>query len=62
MEDLIESMSGGLKLSEGERIEITISETDIADLRGRSERCLLGRLMSDRRIQKEAFKTLMSRL
>jgi hypothetical protein len=62
MEDLIESMSGGMKLSEGERIEITINETDIADLRGRSERCLLGRLMSDRRIQKEAFKTLMSRL
>ncbi|XP_062152170.1 uncharacterized protein LOC133860613 [Alnus glutinosa] len=62
MEGLIESMSEGLKLSEGERKEITITESDTADLRGRSERCLLGKLMSDRRIQKEAFKTLMSRL
>jgi len=62
MKDLIASMSEGMKLSEGERKEITITESDTADLRGRSERCLLGRLMSDRRIQKEAFKTLMSRL
>jgi hypothetical protein len=62
MEDLTERMSEGMKLSEGERREITINEMDTADLRGRSERCLLGRLMSDRRIQKEAFKTLMSRL
>jgi hypothetical protein len=62
MEGRIESMSDRLKLSEGERKEITITESDTADLRGRSERCLLGKLMSDRRIQKEAFKTLMSRL
>jgi hypothetical protein len=62
MEGLMESMGERMKLSDGERKGIMITEADTADLRGRSERCLLGRLMSDRRIQKEAFKTLMTRL
>lgn len=62
MEELVECMGDRMKLSEGERNRIAITEVDIADLRARGERCLLGRLMSDRRIQKEAFKAFMSRL
>jgi hypothetical protein len=59
MEELIESMGDSMKLTEGERKGITITKVDIADLRAKSERCFLGRLMSDRRIQKEAFRALM---
>jgi len=62
MEELIESMGDRIKLTEGERKGITIIEFYTADLRARSECCLLGRLISDRRIQKEAFKALMTRL
>jgi hypothetical protein len=62
MEELVECMGDRMKLMEGERKGITITEVDIADLRERSERCLLGRLMSDRRIQKEAFRELMNKL
>jgi hypothetical protein len=62
MEELIESMEGSMKLSEGEQTGILITEEDIAELSLKSGRCLIGRLMSDRRIRKEAFCTLMVRL
>jgi hypothetical protein len=62
MEELVECMGDRMKLSEGERNGIAITEVDTANLRARGERCLLGKLMSDRRIQKEAFKALMSKL
>jgi hypothetical protein len=47
---------------DGEKLGITITEDDTADLRMKSGRCLIERLMSDRRIQKEAFPMMMSRL
>jgi hypothetical protein len=62
MEELIDKMGGRLKLSDGESIGITITADDTADLRLKSGRCLVGRIMSERRIQKEAFQTLMTRL
>jgi hypothetical protein len=62
MEDLVGCMGDSMKLTKGERKGIKITKADIADLQVRSERCLLGRLMSDRCIQKEAFKALMTRL
>jgi len=62
MEELIESMEGSMKLSEGEQTGILITEEDIAELSLKSGYCLIGRLMSDRRIRKEAFCTLMVRL
>jgi hypothetical protein len=39
---------------------LTITEDETTDLRLKSGICLLGRIMSERRIQKEAFRTLMS--
>ncbi len=54
MEELVECMGEGMKLTEGERRGITITEVDVSELRARSEFCLLGRLMSERRVQKEA--------
>ncbi|XP_062166157.1 uncharacterized protein LOC133872604 [Alnus glutinosa] len=62
MEELIESLEGSMKLSEGEQTGILITEEDIADLSLKSGRCLIGCLMSDRKIRKEALCTLMARL
>jgi len=62
MEELVECMGEGMKLTEGERRGITITEVDVSELRARSELCLLGRLMSERRVQKEALRALMTRL
>jgi len=62
MEELVEKLGEGMRLSEGEKARIVITEDETADLRVRSGRCLIGRIMSDRRIQKEAFKAFMARL
>jgi len=57
MDELIVSMEGSMNLSEGEQKGILITQEDIAELNLKSDRCLIGRLMSDRRIRKEAFCT-----
>ncbi|XP_062151881.1 uncharacterized protein LOC133860261 [Alnus glutinosa] len=62
MDELIVSMEGSMNLSEGEQTGILISQEDIAELSLKSDGCLIGRLMFDRRIRKEAFCTLMARL
>jgi hypothetical protein len=55
MSDLLESLCGKMTLTDGEKMGITISGDETADLRIKSGRCLIGKLMSERRIQKEAF-------
>jgi hypothetical protein len=62
MEELIEGVCSSMKLLDKEKAGILITEDDTAELRMRSGRCLVGRIMSERKIQKEAFRTLMARL
>jgi hypothetical protein len=62
MEELVEKLGGSMKLLEGERVSIEITEDETADQRLANGRCLIGRFMSDRRIQKEAFRAFMARL
>jgi hypothetical protein len=62
MEELIESLEGSMKLSDGEQTGILITEENIAVLSLKSGCCLIGRLMSDRKIRKEVLCTLMARL
>jgi hypothetical protein len=62
MEELIESLEGSMKLSEGEKTGILITEEDTVELRLKSGCCLIGRVMSDRNIRKEALCALMTRL
>jgi hypothetical protein len=62
MEELVEKLGGSMRLLEGERTSIVITEDDTADLRLENGRCLIGRIMSERRIQKEAFRAFMARL
>ncbi|XP_062145994.1 uncharacterized protein LOC133853965 [Alnus glutinosa] len=51
-----------MTLTEGEKLGIIINEDDTADLCSKSGLCLIGRLLSERRVQKEAFQIMMSRL
>jgi hypothetical protein len=60
MTEAIEELCGKMTLTEGESVGLTISEDDTADLRVHSGRCLVGKLLSDRLLQREAFRSLMS--
>lgn len=62
MEELVDKLGGSIRLLEGEKTGILITEDDTADLRMKNGRCLVGRIMSERRIQKVAFRALMARL
>jgi hypothetical protein len=62
MDEIIESMANSMSLTEGEKKGITITEVDTANLREKNGCCLLGKLMLERRIQNEAFKSLMTTL
>jgi hypothetical protein len=62
MEELVGKLGEGMRLLEGEKASIVITEDDTADQRLRNGRCLIGRIMSNRRVQKEAFKAFMARL
>jgi hypothetical protein len=55
MEELVGKLGEGMRLSEGEKASIVITEDDTADQRLRNGRCLIGRIMSDRRVQKETL-------
>jgi hypothetical protein len=59
MDEILETLRWKMKLTEAEKIGITITEDDKVDLRMKSGKCLVGRIMSERRILKEAFRTLM---
>jgi hypothetical protein len=62
MEEILKSLYGNMTMMVGEKIGITITEDDTADLRMKSGMCLIGSIMFERRIQKEEFRTLMLRL
>jgi len=62
MEELVDKLGGSMRLLEGEMTSILIIEDDTVDLRMKSGCCLIGRIMSERRIRKEAFRAFMARL
>jgi len=62
IEELVEKLGESMRLLEGEMTSIVITEDDTADLRLKNGRCLIGRIMSERRVQKEAFKVFTARL
>jgi hypothetical protein len=62
MEDLIGSIGESISLTEGERQGLIITEDETADLRVKSGLCLIGKLMSERIVYKEALQSMMSRL
>jgi hypothetical protein len=52
----------GACLTRGEKLGIHINYRYVEDLWGKGIRCLVGRLASDRSINKESFKILLTRI
>lgn len=46
----------------GEKEGISISVGEVADLREKGSRCLVGRLVTEKRTNKDAFKSLLTSL
>lgn len=58
----INNLCGRLTLSDGEKEGIIISEAEIVDARAKGDWCLVGRFIIDKKINKEAFRSMMLRL
>jgi hypothetical protein len=62
MEEGLESLCSKISLTDGERVGIKVVEGDVAEIREKSLNCLVGKLWTERPINKEAFQTVLSRL
>lgn len=62
MSEELERLCGKIALTEGEKVGLVISEGEIAEGRMKGERCLVGRIGGERRVNKEAFRTVLSRI
>jgi hypothetical protein len=62
LEELIGALSESILLTEGERQGLIISELETEELRMKSEKCMVGKLMSERRVHTEAFQAMMLRI
>lgn len=62
MADEIEELCGRISLTDGEKECIMITEGEVADLADKGSRCLVGRLVTEKRFNREAFRCLLTRL
>lgn len=62
MSEEIENMCGRISLTEEEKEGISVTKGEIADGRKKGELCLVGRIWSEKLINKEAFKIVLSRV
>jgi hypothetical protein len=62
MAEEIEKLCGKISLTGGENKGLIICEGELAGGRERADRCLVGKVGSDRRVNKEAFQTVLSQL
>jgi hypothetical protein len=62
MADDVDKLCGKVALIGGKRDGITITEGEVTDSHERGERCLVGRIGEERKVNKEAFKTVLMQL
>jgi hypothetical protein len=62
MAEQLEELCGNISLSEGEKARITITEGEIEEVRAQGGRCLIGRIWMGKRVNKEAFKIVLTRV
>jgi hypothetical protein len=62
MEDELEHLYRKISLTEGEQIGILVSEGDVSEAKLQGDRCLVGKIWNVKTVNKEAFKTILSRL
>jgi hypothetical protein len=51
-----------ISLSEREKVEISVSEGEVAEVREIGGRCLIGKIGPEKQVNREAFQSVMSRL
>jgi hypothetical protein len=62
MAEELEELCGNISLTEGEKSGINISEGEVVEAREKGTRCLVGKIWFGKRINKDAFKQVLSRL
>lgn len=62
MRDNLETLCGRMSLVGGEKMGIKIMEGEVAANREKRERCLVGRVGDGKKVNKEAFKNVISQL
>lgn len=62
MDEELEKMCGKISLSEGEHNEITISEGEIVEAKAQGENCVVGKIWTEKSVNKEAFRSVLSRI
>ena len=62
MAEELEKLCGKISLTRGENKVLIICEWELAAGREKGERCLVGKIGSERRVNKEAFRTVLSQI
>jgi hypothetical protein len=62
MGEELEKLCSRISLTGGEKIGITVTDDDVADTREKSVNCLIGKLWTERAVNREAFISVISRL
>jgi hypothetical protein len=57
-----DQMGGRAPRTKGEKEGIVITEDDVGEIRAQGEYCLIGKIWAEKKINKEAFKTVLSRI
>jgi hypothetical protein len=60
MADDIDQLCSKISLTDGEKVGISITEGEVEEVRKKGELCLVGRLWSEKKTNKEAFKSVLS--
>ncbi|XP_059436518.1 uncharacterized protein LOC132169508 [Corylus avellana] len=58
----LEQLCSRISLTEREKVGISIDDSEVAEAKLQGNRCLVGRLWTEKGINKEAFKSVLSRL
>ena len=62
MAEQLKELCGNISLCEGERAGITITDGEIEEVRAQGGQCLVGRIWMARKVNKDAFKVVLTRV
>jgi hypothetical protein len=62
MEDELERMCRNISLTKGEKVGITVTDGEVEEIREKGTTCLVGKLLAENIVNKEAFKVVLSRI
>jgi hypothetical protein len=62
MADQLEKLCGNISLTDRERVGLMITEGEVDEVRAQGGRCLVGRIWMGRKVNKEAFMSVLTRI